>query len=167
MSEEAAARCCAFLSELGIVFERFDHPAVFTVEQGETLLAHVPGAGTKNLFLRDKSGRTHFLLTVPEKKQVDLKTLANSLGMSRLSFASADSLIRYLGVEPGSVTLLGLMNDTEKNVKFLIDQDLLLHDRWQMHPLTNQATLVLKRSDVEHFVISTGHTWSVLSVASL
>ena len=167
MSEANITRCCAFLSAHGINFERFDHIAVFTVDECQDLLAHIPGAGTKNLFLRNKSGRDHFLVTVPQKKQVDLRALAETLGFGRLSFASADRLRQHLGVEPGSVTPLGLMNDSEKRVRFIVDRDLLSHDYWQMHPLSNHATLLLHRNDVESFVKITQHSWSVLELNNL
>lgn len=167
MRNEQIERCCEYLRGLQIEFERFDHPPVFTVEEGRELLAHIPGAGTKNLFLRDKSGRNHILVTVPEEKRVDLKKFADTLEFGRLSFASAERLMRLLGVEPGSVTLLGLINDTEQKVQFIIDNELVSQDRLQMHPLTNCATLVIKTGDVEAFVMASGHTWNIHEIPEL
>ena len=167
MSQAMIDGCCQFLNSHGIKFERFDHPAVFTVEQGRNLLAHIPGAGTKNLFLRNKSARNYFLITVPEEKAVDLKSLAETLGVGRLSFGSPEKLRQYLGVEPGSVTLLGLINDRDKHVQFLVDQQLLAFDIWQMHPLVNQATLLLHKEAVRRFVEITGHSWNAIKIDKL
>ena len=113
-----------FLESHKISYERHDHPAVFTVEESKRLSPELDGASTKNLFLRDKKGSRHFLVTVPEDKKVDLKTLSSALDSSRLSFASPERLKTHLGIEPGSVSLLAVLNDTEKNVEVFIDQEI-------------------------------------------
>src|SRR5438552_12931117 len=99
----------AFLAHHGIRLQRFAHPPVMTVEESERLVPRLPGAKTKNLFLRDKKGERHLLVTVPHDLSVDLKALGTTLGVDRLGFASADRLMKYLGVSPGSVSLLGLV----------------------------------------------------------
>ena len=155
-----------FLSRHNVIFERFDHKAVFTCEEAEAELPHVPGAHTKSLFLRDKKGKKHFLVIVCyEKDSVDLKSLGNLLG-SHVSFASPERLQKYLGVEPGSVTLLGLVNDTEKTVNVFIDEELWRSDSFQFHPLVNTATLVIPKEGIEKFLEATGHSFSIISVPS-
>jgi Ala-tRNA(Pro) deacylase len=147
----------AFLAEHGITYQRCDHPAVYTVEQAARLVPPLPGAKTKNLFLRDKSGRRHLLVCVPAAKQVDLKVLSGVVGTTRLSFGSADRLRRHLGVEPGAVTLLAVFNDTAHGVDLWVDEDLWQADAFQFHPLVNTSTLVMSREAVRRFLELTGH----------
>ncbi|MBI2463973.1 prolyl-tRNA synthetase associated domain-containing protein [Candidatus Peregrinibacteria bacterium] len=145
-----------FLKKYGIHYERFDHPAVFTCEESKKLCFDMPGNSTKNLFLRDKDGKRHFLVIVGHEKRVDLKKLKLLLGLSKLSFASEDRLKKYLGVEPGSVTLLGLIHDTNHSVEVIIDEK-LWDKNLQCHPLVNTATLVISREGIETFFKITGH----------
>jgi Ala-tRNA(Pro) deacylase len=152
----------AFLESHSIAFERFDHPAVFTCEAAALHTAHLPGAPTKNLFLRDRSGQRHFLLSVPDSKQVDLKGLTSLWNVTKLSFGSPDRLQKYLGVEPGSVTLLGLANDLQRSVEVFVDRDLWSAPKLQCHPLINTATLLIPRPDLEKFFTATGHTYKII-----
>ena len=133
-----------------------------TVEESERLVPRLPGAKTKNLFLRDKKGARHFLVTVPHDMPVDLKALGAELGADRLGFASADRLMRYLGVTPGSVSLLGLMNDTAGAVDFVIDRRLWEAEAVHAHPLVNTATLVIAHAQLERFLAATRHSPRIL-----
>jgi Ala-tRNA(Pro) deacylase len=153
----------AFLSQHGIKYERFDHPAVFTCEESERL-PPMPGADTKNLFLRDETGEKFFLVTVGHAKSVDLKALKPLLGAKKLSFGSPEKLKEYLGVEPGSVTLLGLMHDTDHKVSVIVDEDVWKQGSIQCHPLVNTATLVILKEGMERFFKETGHEYRVLNV---
>ena len=126
----------------GIAFTLFEHPPIFTVEEGKKLLSHIPGQGTKNLFVTDKKRSKFALITVCEEKRVDLKALGETCGFGRVSFASAEKLKELLNLEPGSVTALGMLHSDAKNVEFFIDQDLLTFNHIQMHPLINSATIV-------------------------
>src|SRR4029078_13239502 len=112
---------------------RHERPPVMTVEASERLVPRLPGAKTKTLFLRDKKGARHLLVTVPHDLSVDLKELGATLGVDRLGFASADLLIKYLGVTPGSVSLLGLVNVTDRAVEFVIDRRLWEADAVHAH----------------------------------
>lgn len=154
----------AFLSDHGISYERFDHPAVFTCEESEALNLDMPGADTKNLFLRDESGERFFLVTVGHKKSADLKALKPLLGAKKLSFGSPEKLKELLGVDPGSVTLLGLLHDADGRVQVIIDEDVWKHDSIQCHPLVNTATLVIPREGMERFFKETRHEFQVLDV---
>jgi Ala-tRNA(Pro) deacylase len=154
----------AFLSEHGIAYQRCDHPAVYTVEEAARLVPALPGAKTKNLFLRDKPGRRHFLVVVPAAKQVDLRVLSEVIGANRLSFGSADRLEQHLGVEPGAVTLLAVFNDPTHAVDLFVDEDLWQAEAFQFHPLVNTSTLVMSRAAVRRFVELTGHRLHVVKV---
>jgi Ala-tRNA(Pro) deacylase len=153
-----------FLSENGIVYQRHDHPPVYTVEEAKRLVPPLPGAKTKNLFLRDKKGKHHFLVVVGAEKQIDLKMLQKLLGVGRLSFGSPDRLARYLGIAPGAVSLFAIYNDTDCRVALIVDRVLWDSDAFQWHPLVNTSTLVISRPDVERFVMQTGHTFRILEI---
>ncbi len=157
----------AFLDEHAIAYQRCDHPPVYTVEEAARRVPPLPGAKTKNLFLRDKPGRRHFLVCVPAAKQVDLKLLSDVVGATRLSFGSAGRLRQHLGVEPGAVTLLAVFNDPAHGVDLFVDEDLWQADAFQFHPLVNTATLVLSREAVARFVELTGHRMHLVRVPEI
>ena len=153
-----------FLQAQGIVAERHTHPPVMTVEESLRLVPKLPGLKTKNLFLRDKKGRRHLLVTVPHDLAVDLHALGISLDVQKLGFASADRLLQHLGIRPGSVSLLALFNDKAHAVEFVIDRRLWEADAVQAHPLINSQTLVLGHADLERFLAATGHVPRVIDV---
>jgi Ala-tRNA(Pro) deacylase len=153
-----------FLHQHAIAATRHEHPAVMTVEESERLVPKLPGAKTKNLFLRDKKGRRHFLVTAPHDRAVDLDALGAVLGAGRLSFASPERLQKHLGLLPGAVSLLGLLNDPSGAVEFVIDRALWDADAVQAHPLVNTATLVVPHADLERFLAATGHVPRVIEL---
>ena len=155
---------CQFLADHDIEYERHDHPPVFTCEEALRLVPPLPAAKTKNLFLRDRKGRRHFLVAVGYEKAVDFKALASLLGVSKLGFASAERLQRYLAVDPGSVSILGLVNDVNREVEVIVDQDLWAAKAFQCHPLVNTSTLVISRDDIRRFLEIIGHPVRVLDV---
>ncbi len=147
-----------------IQYERYDHPAVYTVEEAGRLVPDLPGAKTKNLFLRDGRGRRHFLVIVPAQMRVDIKPLALVLDAGRLSFASARRLKKHLGVDPGSVTLLAVINDPAHQVEVVIDESLWRAEQFQFHPLVNTATLLISKAALERLLGVTGHRFKVIAV---
>jgi Ala-tRNA(Pro) deacylase len=153
-----------FLALHSIEAKRYEHPAVMTVEESERLVPQLPGAKTKNLFLRDRKGARHFLVTVPHHLAVDLEALGTDLGAGRLGFASAERLKKHLGITPGSVSLLALINDTAHAVELVIDRRLWESDAVHAHPLVNHATMVLPHAQLERFLEATGHRARVITV---
>ena len=153
-----------FLDSIDVSYERFDHPAVFTVTEAKILSPEIDGASTKNLFLRDKKGIRHFLVTVPQDKQVDLKELSSILEASRLSFASPDRLKKFLGIDPGSVSLLALLNDQENNVEVFVDKEIWNSEKILCHPLVNTSTLAVPRNGIQLFLEKTGHNLMLVEV---
>ncbi len=153
-----------FLDSIDISYKRFDHPAVFTVSEAKLLSPDIDGSSTKNLFLRDKKGIRHFLVTVPQDKQVDLKELSYTLEASRLSFASPDRLKKYLGIDPGSVSLLALLNDLEKKVEVVVDNELWESESILCHPLVNTSTLAIPRDGINKFIENTGHSLRLIEI---
>lgn len=153
-----------FLTLHSLKLERYEHAAVMTVAESELLVPALPGAKTKNLFLRDKKGVKHFLVTIPAALSVNLNQLGDLLGAGRLGFASADRLMKHLGVTPGSVSMLGLVNDTEHNVQFVLDQTLWDAAAVQAHPLINTATMIVPHAELVSFLAATGHEPHIISV---
>ncbi len=146
-----------------IPYKKFEHEAVFTCEESERL-PPMPGCPTKNLFLRDRKGDRHFLVVIGHEKSADLKALSGLIGADKLSFASEERLKEFLGVEPGSVTMLGLMCDTEHRVEVVIDAAVWAADEVQSHPLRNTGTVVLSHEGVEQFLAITGHKPLILDI---
>jgi len=153
-----------FLDRNDIAYTRYDHEAVYTCEQADRLNLDTRAAKTKNLFLRDRKARRHFLVTVGDEKSVDIKGLEGVLDVKGLSFASPERLMEYLGLSPGSVTILAALNDSRGAVEVIVDEGLWRYESIQCHPLVNTSTLVISRDDVERFLILTGHTPLIVNV---
>jgi Ala-tRNA(Pro) deacylase len=153
-----------FLAEHHITFERQDHPAVYTVEQARRLVPSLPGAKTKNLFLRDKKGQRHFLVVIGAEKRVNLKQLQALLRASKLSLGSPERLKQYLGIEPGAVSLFAIFNDPNHAVEVIIDRSLWSSPVFQFHPLVNTSTLVISKENLERFLALTGQTVQILDL---
>jgi Ala-tRNA(Pro) deacylase len=152
------------LAEHHIEYERYDHPAVYTVEDVRRFVPPLPAAKTKNLFLRDHKGKRHFLVIVPAEKRVHIKALHAVIGSSRLSFGSANRLKKYLGVDPGAVAIFALINDPDHEVELILDESLWEHETFQFHPLVNTSTLVMSRTNLKRFLAITGHGVNTLVV---
>ena len=146
-----------FLKKYGIAYQKYDHPAVFTTNEAKTLAAHVPGTQTKNLFLCDEKKRRFYLVSICDDKRADLKHLREFLGEKSLRFAPADKLLEILGLTPGSVSILGLINDINHLVTFTIDEDLLKQEKIYAHPNINTATLAVSINDLKKILQITGH----------
>jgi Ala-tRNA(Pro) deacylase len=141
-----------FLDRIGVVHATIEHPPLFTVEQSRALRGQIPGGHTKNLFLKDKKG-VLFLVTALEDAQIALKTLHHRFGSGRFSFGSPDAMRATLGVEPGSVTPFGAINDTGHAVNIVLDRAMLEH-----------ASLNYQHDDDHDFprrpVVLSGGNWS-------
>jgi Ala-tRNA(Pro) deacylase len=154
----------AFFNRLGIRHSTVRHPPLFTVEQSQTLRGQIPGAHTKNLFLKDKKGAL-FLVTALEDAVIELNSLHNRIGAKgRFSFGRADQMLEVLGVEPGSVTPFGVLNDTQGRVTVVLDATLMTHDMINAHPLTNTMTTTVARDDLLRFLRATGHETRIESI---
>lgn len=166
MSTERLTRALHFLESHGIPYERYDHPAVFTVDEVTETLDIPHGQRTKNLFVRDKKGRRHVLIVVPHDKEVDLRVLGESTGLGRVSFASNRRLLDHLDVEPGSVTLMGIINDPDHRVEVIMDKQVWEAEMIRCHPLVNTCTVILDQDGMHRLFQQTGHTPSILEVPS-
>jgi len=145
------------LDRLGIPYVRHEHPPVATVEEAEKHWADLKGTHCKNLFIRNYKGNRHYLVIAPVTRGIDLKRLNTELGEDRLSFASAERLKRWLGVEPGSVSPFGLINDETHHVQVVCDITLRSSAALGFHPNVNTATLEIAFADFERFLASRGN----------
>ncbi len=152
------------LDHLNILYQKFDHAPVYTCLEANRLSPDIPGAKTKNLFLRDRKGKRHFLLVVADEKQVDLNTLSEHLKVNRLSFSSPESLRKYLSTEPGAVSILDVINDPEGLVELVIDQDIWQSTSLQCHPAVNTSTLVITLHDIKVLLKHLGKTARIITV---
>lgn len=145
------------LTELGIKTETLDHPPAFTVEEGEEYVGHLPGVHVKNLFLCDAKKKM-WLITVPWDQDIDMKALQDTIGSKRLSFGSADRLLRTLGVTPGSVSPFCVINDPDASVQVVLDAWMMDQAVINAHPLVNSKTTAIQAADLLKFMRACGHT---------
>lgn len=149
----------AKLDGLGLGYTLHTHPPLRTVEDSQRLSGPMDGAHIKNLYLRDRK-KKNYLVVAEQEKPIDLKELGEELGAGRLSFGSADRLMEHLGVRPGAVSPLTLINDPDQKVRLVMDKSLLEEDQINVHPLVNDKTLTMTLGDLEAFLDHTGHLQS-------
>ncbi len=152
--EERERKVYEALESLGIAYERREHPPVFTVEDAAVHWKDIKGAHCKNLFLRNKPGKRHYLIVAEFRRPIDLPALARAIGDSRLSFASDERLMAHLGVHPGEVSPFGLLADGAKTVIVLVDAALRGEEVVNFHPNVNTVTLTIKLADLVRFLES-------------
>lgn len=148
-------RLLAWMAERGIARTTHDHPAIFTVDEGRDLKIDMPGAHTKNLFLKDKKGRL-WLISARQDTVIDLKGAPRLIGSDRLSFGNEALMWETLGVRPGSVTALALINDVDHRVTFVLDKRLWEADIVNFHPLINTATTGMEQAAFRAFLAALG-----------
>lgn len=153
----------ADLQALDIPYDVVEHPAVFTVEESQAVDGDIPGAHTKNLFLKDAGGR-FWLVTVPAALRADLKALPAVMGAKRVSFGKGEDMERLIGVTPGSVTPLGAIADAAGAVTIVLDASLAAAYRVNCHPLRNTATLGLSGADLVRALTHWGHPPVIIDV---
>lgn len=150
----------------GVDHATVDHPAVFRVGEGEDIKASIPGAHTKNLFLKDAKDQL-WLISARDAAQIDLKRLPAVIGSARLSFGSADLMLATLGVTPGSVTAFALINDRDRRVRFVLDRELARAEAVNFHPLVNTATTRVSQAGWRRFLAAIGVTPIVVDFEAL
>ena len=156
----------AYLDSLGIPHKTITHPPLFTVEDSRAGRGAIPGAHTKNLFLRDKKGMPYLVVAL-ESAAIELKSLHRLLGGSgRFSFGSAELMRELLGVEPGSVTPFAVINDKALRVTVVLDAAMMAHEVLNFHPLVNTGTTTISREGLVQFLEATGHEPRIVAVAA-
>ena len=161
---DSPAQVYAALDALGIRYERYDHPPVFTSEDAARHWSRIEARGLKNLFLRNKKGNRHYLVILPIEKEADLRRLVKVIGDDRLSFGSPERLAEHLGLTPGSVSPFGLLNNPSHSVQVVVDAELRGAGALIFHPNLNSHSVTIGAEDLERFFRSTGHVvrWMTL-----
>jgi Ala-tRNA(Pro) deacylase len=145
------------LGELGILFDRYEHPPVATVDEAEKHWAGIEATHCKNLFLRNQKGNRHYLVVLTASKKADLRAVADQIGDGKLSFASPERLMTHLGLSPGSVSPFGLINNADHAVRVVLDRDLKAATRLSFHPNTNTVTYTVAAADFARFLDACGN----------
>lgn len=145
------------LKELNIEYLKIDHIPIYTIDEANNLDIENKEYIAKNLFLRDDKKRKYYLLVVKSNKKIDLNDLKNKINSRRLSFASEIDLEKYLKLKKGSVTPLGVLNDVERKVKIIIDEDILKEEIVGVHPNDNDATVFMKTKDLIRIIELNGN----------
>lgn len=166
MAHADRAALFAFLDRHAIAHRTLEHPPTFRVEEGREVKAALPGGHTKNLFLKDAKARL-WLVSALQDTAIDLKALPRAIGSARLSFGSQALMAQALGVRPGSVTALALLNDPAGRVTFVADAALMAADPVNFHPLDNDATTALSRDGFRAFLRALGREPVVMDFARL
>ena len=147
-----------FLDSLDVSYDRIDHEPAMTMEVCEEIDRVLKATICKNLFLCNRQQTDFYLLMMPGDKPFKTKDLSAQVGSSRLSFATAEAMEKYLDITPGSVSVLGLINDTEHRVRLLIDSDILKDEYIGCHPCINTSSLRIKTKDMmEKIIPAMGH----------
>ena len=155
---EKEMRSYALLDSLGLESRRVDHEHADTIEACEQVEGLLECKICKNLFLTNRQQTDFYLLIMPGEKPFKTKLLSKQIGSARLSFASPEHMEKYLDITPGSVSILGLMNDKSGAVRLLVDRDLLKEEYFGCHPCINTSSLRLKTADVlEKLLPAMGH----------
>ena len=153
-----------YLDQHGIKYEIVEHQAVYNMAEMEKIALPHPEADAKNLFVRDDKKRNYYLLTIKGDKRVNLQQFREENGTRRLSFASPQDLKEKLGLEPGSVTPLGLLNDSEHQISFYLDSYFSQQPRIAVHPNDNTATIWLKPQALIHLIKDLGYPVKVVKM---
>lgn len=154
-----------FLDKLGISYETMCHAAAFTMEECQEVEKNLGAPICKNLFLCNRQQTQFYLLMLPGEKHFKTKFLSSELGCARLSFATEDHMVELLGIHPGAVSPMGLMNDKDKKVHLVVDNDLLGAEYFGCHPCVNTATLKIRLKDLfEKIVPATNHEYRIVTL---
>lgn len=157
-------RLYELLGQLGIEYEYIEHPEAPTIEIAKKYWKGHDAKHCKNLFFRNHKGNQHYLVLLDCDADMDIHAIEKELHQGKLSFASPERLMKYLGVRPGSVTPFGLINDTDHHVIVFIDENLQKAERVSFHPCENTASLIVKREDLIRFIDHQTNRWEWVKV---
>ncbi len=162
---EKEIRTYDYLDKLGIEYERVDHEAAETMEACNAADEALGIEMCKNLMLCNRQKTAFYLLLMPGDKKFKTKELSSQINSARLSFADADDMVKYLDITPGSLSIMGLINDKENAVKLLLDEDILKDEYIGCHPCINTSSLkILTKDIIETFIPSTNHDYTIVNL---
>lgn len=154
------------LSDLAIHVNYYEHMPIFTAEEGIKQTAHIPGIAAKNLFLRDKKNQ-FWLVVMPYYVKLNIRKLAIAIGTAELQFAKPEQLLHHLGITPGSVTPLALINDLKHEVQVIVDETLMTTNLIQIHPLRNDMTVTMQPQELIKFIESCSNQYRILNLDAM
>lgn len=154
----------ALLDDLSISFDYYEHPPAPTIEDAMLYWKDIEATHCKNLFFRNHKGNRHYLVVFDHRKTLQVRALEEKLRQGKLSFASEQRMITYLGVTPGSVTPLAIINDLNKHVKLFLDMDIKRSERVSFHPCINTASIVISTTDFIRFLEHQGNEYEWIEV---
>ncbi|MCB9493512.1 MAG: prolyl-tRNA synthetase associated domain-containing protein [Epsilonproteobacteria bacterium] len=160
LHDNAEQELFALFEQLDIPYTNTTHEPVFTADEASFLKAKLPGAHCKNLFLKNKKDQ-FFLVVMLDSTRLDLKQFQKQYELGHLSFANDDYLMHYLGIKPGSVCPFAVINDTQKMVRVILDEEMMQHEQVNYHPLRNDMTVTISNNDLIKFFDYTGHEYSI------
>lgn len=152
------------LDEIGISYNYIEHPPAFTTEEADKFIEGYEGVRTKTLFLRNRKKKKFYLIIMDDKKRVNIKELENLLEDKGLGFCSDDLLDKKMKLKPGYVSIFGLMNNDEKDINVIFDEDVINEETFTFHPNINTITLFIKKDDMIKFVESEGYDYKILKI---
>jgi Ala-tRNA(Pro) deacylase len=163
-NEERTQKVFDTLDALQIPYEAFTHPPVATVDEAKDFWGHIRGSKAKNLFVRDQKGKKHYLIILEQDKPLNMKWFSEHFGLDKLSFASPERMLKYLGLEPGSVSPFGLIHDTNKEVIAYIDDEIMQDGYVNFHPNVNTMTVNLSSEDFKKFLSAMGNACHFVTI---
>lgn len=152
------------LRELNITFDYYEHPAAPTIEEAMKYWVDIEATHCKNLFFRNHKGNNHYLVVLDHRYDLQIQDLERRLKQGKLSFASEERMKRYLGIKPGSVSPLALINDKENHIHVFFDEKLELASKISFHPNINTASIVLTYNDFKRFMVASGNSYEFLKL---
>jgi Ala-tRNA(Pro) deacylase len=161
---EACQKVYDTLGKMGIDFELVEHPPAPTAEEADRYIEGKEGVRTKTLFLCNKKSTAFYLVIVDDQKRMDMKELAELLDEKRLSFASAEKLMAKMALPPGTVSLFGLINNHERDIKIYLDKDMLEESIITFHPNDNSKTVFIAMKDMYKFITNIGYEYKVIDL---
>lgn len=162
--DKREAAVLAALDSMGIEYERLEHPPAATMDDCISIVSRTGAVHCKNLFLTNRQGTVFFLVMLGMDKRFRTADISKQLGVARLSFTTPEQLFQVLGLTQGSVTVTGLLNDTDRIVHVAIDKDLLSSNRILIHPNINTASIAVKTSDILAFLHNLGYEYHPIEV---
>ena len=154
----------SYLREHDIPFECYNHPEGKTIEEAKRWWKDDGSVHCKNIFMRNHKGNKHYLVIMDARHDMDIHDIEHQLHQGKLSFASPERMMKYLGVRPGSVSLFTLVNDVNHEVILFVDKQLLEAEKVSFHPNDNTASLVISRDDMLKFIKSIGNQYEFMEL---
>lgn len=152
------------LKKMEITYDLVEHPPAFTTEEADSYIEGKEGVRTKTLFLCNRKRTSYFLLIMDDKKRLDMKKLGEIIGEKSVSFCSSDRLKKKMSLSPGTVSLFGLLNNKEKDIKVYLDKEMLSEEYMTFHPNDNTKTIFISKEDMYKFIKNLGYKYNIINL---